>query len=78
MFPNPAIDMFNVLLTEPTGDGDELWVTDLNGKLMASHKLAQGGRSFGFSTEGLANGIYFLKLVQDKKAVSLGRLVIVK
>ena len=78
VFPNPASDKFSVRLKEPLEYGAELWVTDLSGKKVSVHPLAAKERSFEFSSEKLVNGTYFLRLVEDNKEVSSGKLVIIK
>ncbi|MEZ4960906.1 MAG: T9SS type A sorting domain-containing protein [Saprospiraceae bacterium] len=78
VFPNPAGDRFTVQLMEATHESAELWVTDIDGKLVKSYQLNEQERLFEFSSKGLGNGIYFLKLLEGNKEVSGGKLVIMK
>jgi hypothetical protein len=63
-FPNPATDFINVQLEQNSTDLLEIF--DVNGKIVLTHKLANGSQ---INIQNLAKGVYTLQLKDNNKNI---------
>lgn len=70
IYPNPAQELLNVKLTVAEAQDLRLNVLDLSGKMIESknqdYYLNEGNNEVSLSLEGLAKGMYLLKLKSEK------------
>jgi hypothetical protein len=80
VFPNPAINQFNVRLN--LKHSDEIFATliDIHGKVIStlSKKCTVGIQTFDWDTSNLPNGIYHLMLFDSKNNSSVHKLEVRK
>lgn len=60
IYPNPMVDYANVLVENSKGNFEYVEILDLSGNVVRKPEITNR-RKFGFSREGLPNGIYFLR-----------------
>ena len=67
VYPNPAAGQFHVFIEASANSVIEFQLTDLTGKVFRQNNLSvvAGANEFSFSREGLAGGIYLIKLSKD-------------
>ncbi|MDB4286213.1 T9SS type A sorting domain-containing protein [bacterium] len=79
--PNPAKDKFNASISLEKPAAVSIQVIDLSGKVLRTigngRQLSAGEHSLDISTDGLGNGIYFVRIIQDKQTVTR-KLVILR
>lgn len=68
VFPNPATDQLNIHVSGMTGEA-WLHLVDMNGKRVRLEKVMLQDGNLTRDISGLANGIYIIRLVNDKGAV---------
>lgn len=76
LFPNPASNLFILLLNEKMDIPATLLLTDLSGKTVQVHHLPIGQSHFSFGVGGLPGGIYFCKITSGREQVFVQKLVI--
>ncbi|MCX6247547.1 MAG: T9SS type A sorting domain-containing protein [Bacteroidetes bacterium] len=79
VYPNPAYDMFSLEFSLDKSAMVEISVIDGAGrmvKLLMKDKANEGKNLFSFNKGALANGIYFLQVVSEKKIVANEKIVI--
>jgi Secretion system C-terminal sorting domain len=76
MFPNPARDRVMLSMEDGLESDAVLSVYNLYGQLASSYYLSEGDASFSFSTEGLPQGIYLVRIQQGGSTAFSSKLVI--
>jgi len=71
VYPNPTADYFN-LNTAQLDPQSVIYIYDLTGRLVESHEVSGGEMQVG---ETLSNGVYFLKIASNSKAMQVIKLV---
>ena len=71
IYPNPSADYFNIN-TAQLDPQSVLYIYDLTGRLLESHKVSGGEMKVG---EVLSNGVYFLKIVANDESQQVIKLV---
>ena len=71
-WPNPALDQLNIALSNAERGQVEVTVTDANGRVMMTerHMLADGRNQLLIGTEGLASGLYLLRIANGTQMIS--------
>lgn len=78
VFPNPASDLFTVLLERPLEIEGNLVLHNAYEQAVLSQILDVKTVNFDFNVEGLAGGIYVLNIREGKNVVYTTRLVLIK
>jgi hypothetical protein len=73
IFPNPASKEVTVQLQHTTQAAQQFLLFDAAGRLVLSER--QSGDSWRFSVEGLAKGLYFVKVIGEQGVLSSKLLV---
>jgi hypothetical protein len=79
VFPNPAINMFNLEFSLDKRSLVEIAINDVSGrmvKLLLKDMAEEGKNLFTFNKGVLANGIYFLQVRSENKIVANEKIVI--
>ncbi|HFA50873.1 MAG TPA: T9SS type A sorting domain-containing protein, partial [Bacteroidetes bacterium] len=76
LYPNPANDRLNIVLGEMEDTGATLQVADVTGKTVRQYELPSEQSRYSFDTSDLAEGIYFIKIMQGKKQLFVRTFVI--
>ncbi|HFA51147.1 MAG TPA: T9SS type A sorting domain-containing protein [Bacteroidetes bacterium] len=76
IFPNPATGSFTVKVVGGEPMLRELQVLDLQGKLLLKRTLAEEEHSTVVNTNGLVSGMYFVKVLEEGKAVFSEKLIV--
>lgn len=70
IFPNPAHDYFNIKFQNPNSKSLSVSIYDITGKMiLQATKQYSSNNEISIDIRTLKNGIYFLKISDDKKAV---------
>lgn len=75
LFPNPAKDYFDVEIEAPVNATKSVTVTNMVGAAVKQFNLEEIGRK-RISTADLPNGVYFVTLKVNNRAVTTKRLVV--
>ena len=78
VYPNPATDQFMTVFTRGLAAPARWVLTDHMGQQVARGNLAEGTTSQAISTDGLAPGTYFYRLVVGGNITSTNRIVIAR
>lgn len=78
VYPNPATDQFMTVFTRASAAPARWVLTDHMGQQVARGNLAAGTTSQAISTDGLAPGTYFYRLVVGGNITSTNRIVIAR
>lgn len=78
VYPNPATDQFMTVFTRALAAPARWVLTDHMGQQVARGNLAAGTTSQAISTDGLAPGTYFYRLVVGGNITSTNRIVIAR
>ena len=72
VFPNPSADILNIIINSDTELPFELFLTDINGKVLFKKKENTGAKqhSFTYDTSNLATALYFIKITNTGKNIS--------
>lgn len=78
LFPNPAKDYAIVYYEVPGKEisNSLLMVTDPHGKLLSAIPLENSKNQITLNLKGIANGNYFLSLVQDRRIIETKKMII--
>lgn len=71
LYPNPVTDYLHIRFTEPIRT---IQITDINGKLV-KHINAGHNSNFTIDMQDLSAGVYFIKVISEKKEVMLEKLL---
>ena len=74
--PNPANASFSIQLTTPHTEGVQLRLFDLTGKMVREVIVKEPVSMLRMETADLPNGVYFYKLVADRRELKTARLVV--
>jgi len=66
VYPNPSKGVF--IITMPN-DADKIEVTDVTGKIIEQITVKQGNTEYNLNLGGLANGVYFARIVSSSGTV---------
>lgn len=75
MLPNPANDLVQIKINQPLAEDLSLALYSPEGKLVASRKITSGETSLSWSLDGLASGMYLVR-VQHSQGVHTMKLVV--
>jgi hypothetical protein len=75
VYPNPSATEWRVELGVPVQNGYRFEVTDLGGRSFVSRTLDEGAKSFIVSGEGLADGLYVLRIDYGPGHTTVHKLV---
>ncbi|MEO8068203.1 MAG: PKD domain-containing protein [Flavobacteriales bacterium] len=72
IWPNPALDELNIALSNASRGKVDVTVTDANGRLMLTDRktLTDGRNQLLIGTEGLAPGLYLLRIANGTQTMS--------
>jgi hypothetical protein len=72
LFPNPVSEMLNVTMSLQEATDAQLFLTDVNGKLIAQQQLmgTSGKQATTMDVSNLMEGVYFLHLISGDSKVS--------
>jgi hypothetical protein len=79
VLPNPAHRTFQISFTQPQSGPVSLKIYDASGRLVKTliqEKLKEGEHTIKLTTSGLATGVYFIELKQDKKRLTEKLLIL--
>ena len=76
IFPNPTYTAFTLSLAQETHTGGKLLISDVNGRLMASHRIIQSNQNI--SSESLVPGIYALAYEHKGQMLWRGKLCVMR
>jgi hypothetical protein len=76
IFPNPASTAFTLKLAQETHTGGTLYISDVNGRQLANHRITQSNQNIG--TAQLAPGIYALAYEHKGQMLWRGKLCVVR
>ncbi|PCH68472.1 MAG: hypothetical protein COC01_03785 [Bacteroidetes bacterium] len=68
IYPNPTLDILNIVYSGSLGNNSKVFITDLSGKMVFTSKLSKAKNSIDISH--LANGIYYLTLQNNTAIVT--------
>lgn len=74
LFPNPAYNEFSIF-TNQQQENLQVTITDVNGKVLISKKLATENYSTKFNFN-LINGIYFVNILNEQREKTVKKLVV--
>ncbi|MCC6724864.1 MAG: T9SS type A sorting domain-containing protein, partial [Saprospiraceae bacterium] len=74
-FPNPTTGKFTLRVNGQVPLGAELQITDVCGRILQTNHLTQGQYEYQFTVDALSSGIYFLKLVDGRMPIWVGKLI---
>ncbi len=68
IFPNPAAGNANIRYYSPIGQNIQIYITDINGKIVKSiiTESMQGTNLYSLNTLAFAQGIYFVKIINEQ------------
>ena len=66
LFPNPNNGEFSLQFERPLNDEAKLQISDINGRILHKAALKKGQEIFQISANNLANGIYFVSIIQKQ------------
>jgi hypothetical protein len=75
LFPNPARDFFNVEIAAPANASKSVTITNMVGASVKHFELAESGKK-RISVADLPNGVYFVTLKVNNRAVTTKKLVV--
>lgn len=77
LFPNPSTGLFNIAIEDPSLEHSNLYITDLNGRLVYSENLQPNQETMNYQLDlnHLADGFYNLNL-SSKQGVRRAKLII--
>jgi hypothetical protein len=75
VFPNPNTGDFNIELPIDANEKMKLRITDLTGRVLAEKQPTVGTTSQRIELNDLANGLYFIQVVQEGRVIGLERFV---
>lgn len=75
VYPNPNTGVFDVLVSNLKSYDGEISLIDLKGSLVYSERLNQGQSIYKVNVEGVAAGVYFLRVTTNNR-VSTQKLII--
>ncbi len=81
IFPNPVNDIVSMTIVNPIADNYRISLMDANGSFVANlfqDKIKSGSNTFSFSTESLAQGIYFIKITSTSQVHLSQPIIVVK
>ena len=71
VYPNPTSNVINIKFPENLISKEtDIIIYDINGSLVKNHQATIENSNVSISTSQLANGVYLLKVVSDKKTWS--------
>jgi hypothetical protein len=62
LFPSPAKERLNVALPAPAEQDSELWLLDVQGRVLQRIVIPQGGTQGAFEVSALPEGVYFVRM----------------
>ncbi len=62
LFPSPAQDRLNVALPAPAEQESELWLLNVQGRILQRMVIPQGGTQGAFEVAALPEGVYFVRM----------------
>ncbi len=71
VYPNPANGRASVLLSQPARVDMNMIIYDQFGKAVKSKQLYKGVNKFGFETHDLANGMYYVQIIEENQIVAV-------
>ncbi len=76
IYPNPASEKVNIEFDQSEAEEMDLYILDINGKIVYTKKLIKGAQGFNFvlDIKKYVNGVYFVKL-SDGKRIFTGKFV---
>lgn len=66
VYPNPASDFVRVAFPEPLEAGVDIYLTDLQGKLLYRGVIEAASSEKVLNLQGYTNGVYLLRIVKGK------------
>ncbi len=65
VYPNPAKDKLNLIVSSPVNNNINVIITDLAGKVVRrqSFSIMEGGNNLGFDVSAMSAGTYFIKAI---------------
>jgi hypothetical protein len=65
VYPNPAKDKLNLIVSSPVNNNINVIITDLAGKIIQrqSFSIIEGGNNLGFDVSSMSAGTYFIKAI---------------
>ena len=76
IYPNPAKEYTNLTFTEPLEEDIRIEITDNSGRLVRIIKLASGVQLHSIYLSEYEPGLYFIRLINDKKLLDTRKLII--
>jgi hypothetical protein len=74
VYPNPTIDMLNLLVTDNKWNDLSCQLSNINGKIVSKNKNIITSET-SISMQGLQNGIYFLTVTDDNKTLKTFKII---
>jgi len=76
VFPNPTSGITYIKFNQPVNEKCRLELFNNMGKLLYSAQIYKGEKLVHFSTEGLNNGLYILRIADKKRVIDIKKLII--
>jgi hypothetical protein len=76
VFPNPASGITYVKFNQPVNDKCRIELFDNIGKLLYSDEICKGEELVHFNTADLNNGLYILRIADNKRVIDVKKLII--
>ena len=78
LFPNPTSGDVNVLLSNKLNTNANLRVYDELGRVVLTKELYAGANLINLKTDGLGNGMYFIRIQNTQNEVLTGKLKVLR
>jgi len=66
IYPNPAIDILNIILPSANFDNTEISFYDITGKMVSTVPITKGATRYSINTKSMTSGQYLLVVKMDK------------
>jgi hypothetical protein len=77
IYPNPALDVVNIILTDNIGKSFNIEIYDIQGRQLLTNNIANGIGDYQINIASFANGPLFLR-ISDQKNKVLYKCIIIK
>jgi hypothetical protein len=79
VYPNPAGNVLNIDLgTIRELRGGLISLINIHGNVINSLKITEGSRNISINTTGIAQGLYWVQLVEDDQVIGARKVVIMR
>ncbi len=72
VYPNPVIDLLNLVYEAPEEGTNQILITDVSGKVLHAEQVRHraGINKYTFDTTSLTAGVYFVKILNDHNEIT--------